>query len=367
MSNKQGGNKQAAAPSLSPELTRELEQVKQAALAELAGAKDAASLEQARVAHLGMKGSVTRLFERIPKLPGEQRRGFGQAANAVKSEVEAALEARRKALEEEALQRELSGEKLDVSLPGRRYRLGRRHPVSRTLEDITSVFERLGFGVASGPEIELDYYNFEALNLPAEHPARDMQDTFYIDEKGLGAGAPSGTVLLRTHTSPVQIRSMLQRKPPLRLVMPGKVYRCDSDVTHTPMFHQVEGLLVDENVTFAELKGTLDAFVHGFFGPGTKTRFRPSYFPFTEPSAEVDVSCVMCGGKGCRVCKGTGWLEVLGCGLVHPNVFRNVGYDPEEISGFAFGMGVERLAMLRYGIDDLRLMFENDARFLEQF
>ncbi|MFN7133690.1 MAG: phenylalanine--tRNA ligase subunit alpha [Myxococcales bacterium] len=362
------GNKQSSAgPQLGAELVQELEQVKATALAELSGAPDAAALEQARVAHLGQKGTVTRLFERIPKLPGDQRRGFGQAANGVKAEVEAALEARRKALETAALEKELSGEKLDVSLPGRRNRLGRRHPVSRTLEDLVSVFERLGFGVASGPEIELDYYNFEALNLPAEHPARDMQDTFYIDETTLGGTAQPGSVLLRTHTSPVQIRSMLARKPPLRLVMPGKVYRCDSDITHTPMFHQIEGLVVDEQVTFAELKGTLDAFVRGFFGSDTKTRFRPSYFPFTEPSAEVDVSCVMCSGKGCRVCKGTGWLEVLGCGMVHPNVFRNVGYDPERISGFAFGMGIERLTMLRYGIDDLRLMFENDARFLEQF
>ena len=361
-----GKNDGGGAP-LPPELVSELDGIKAAALADIGQASEVGALEQVRVTHLGMKGAVTRLFERIPKLPGEQRRGFGQLANALRSEVEGALEAARKRVEGAALDRELSGEKLDVTLPGRREPRGRRHPVSRTLDDIVAVFARLGFEVATGPEIELDYYNFEALNIAPDHPARDMQDTFHIDAATLGPWAPPGTVLLRTHTSPVQIRTMLERKPPVRIVAPGKVYRCDSDVTHTPMFQQVEGLLVDEKVTFAELKGTLDAFVRAFFGSDTKTRFRPSYFPFTEPSAEVDISCVLCSGKGCRICKQTGWLEVLGSGMVHPNVFKSVGYDADKLTGYAFGMGVERLAMLRYGIDDLRLMFENDARFLEQF
>ncbi len=358
-----GKNEQAPA-ALPEELANELDAVQQAALADLAAAQDEKGLEQARVTHLGMKGVVTRLFERIGKIPPEQRRSFGQRANAVKSAVEKALEDALGQVRQKALERELSGERLDVSLPGRRPHLGRRHPVSRTMDDLCAIFARLGFEVASGPEIELDYYSFQALNIPLDHPARDMQDTFYLDEASLGR--PEGAVL-RPHTSPVQIRTMLGRKPPVRIIAPGKVYRCDSDVTHTPMFHQIEGLLVDKGVTFAELKGTLDAFAKAFFGENVRTRFRPSYFPFTEPSAEVDVSCVLCGGKGCRLCKGTGWIEVMGSGMVHPNVFKAVDYDPQEISGFAFGMGVDRLTMLRYGLDDLRALFENDARFLEQF
>ena len=268
--------------------------------------------------------------------------------------------------EDAKLEAELLGPSLDVTLPGRARTPGRRHPVSRTLEEIVRTFARLGFDVATGPEIESDFYNFESLNFPKDHPARDMQDTFFVDPAWLRT-TPSTPILLRTHTSPVQIRTMLTQKPPVRVVCPGKVYRSDSDITHTPMFHQVEGLLVDTQVTFAELKGTLDAFVKAFFGSETKTRFRPSFFPFTEPSAEVDITCSSCGGAGCRICKQTGWLEILGAGMVHPNVFTSVGYDPSTVTGFAFGMGVERIAMLRYRIDDLRLMFENDVRFLEQF
>jgi phenylalanyl-tRNA synthetase alpha chain len=284
----------------------------------------------------------------------------------VKAELERALSDAIARSEAFKLEAELKGTRLDVTLPGRVRLPGRRHPVSRTMEEIVQTFSRLGFDVAGGPEIELDYFNFEALNIPKDHPARDMQDTFYVDSSWLKQ-KPESPVLLRTHTSPVQIRTMLQKKPPVRILAPGRVYRRDSDVTHTPMFHQVEGLYVDKDVSFAELKGTLDAFVKAFFGSDTKTRFRPSFFPFTEPSAEVDITCVKCSGKGCRICKTTGWLEVLGAGMVHPNVFKSAGYDPDQVTGYAFGMGVERIAMLRYQIDDLRMMFENDVRFLEQF
>ena len=361
------GKKDATPSALPEELLRDLGSLREGALADFLAASDEKALEHARIAHLGMKGTVTRLLDRIPKLPPEQRRAFGAKANGIKNDLEKAYEDGKAKAERAQLERELTGERLDVTVPGRRDRLGRRHPVSRTLQEICAVFARLGFETVTGPEIELDYYNFEALNIPPDHPARDMQDTFYLDPAGLSGPASGGTAILRTHTSPVQIRTMLARKPPVRIIAPGRVYRCDSDVTHTPMFHQVEGLLVDKGVTFAELKGTLDAFVRAFFGADTRTRFRPSYFPFTEPSAEVDISCVLCGGEGCRVCKRTGWLEVLGSGMVHPNVFKAVGYDPEVVSGYAFGMGVERLTMLRYGIDDLRTLFENDARFLEQF
>lgn len=349
------------------EVVSELEAIERGALESFAEARDLGALEQARVAALGLKGQVTKLFERLQTIPKERRKAFGQRANRVKTAVEEALAKRKERIEAEALERELTGERLDVTLPGRVPTIGRRHPVSRTLDEITLIFSRLGFEVASGPEIELDFFNFQALNVPADHPARDMQDTFYLDPASLGPHFQGQAPILRTHTSPVQVRTMVTSQPPIRVIVPGKVYRCDSDMTHTPMFHQVEGLLVDENVTMAELKGTLDAFVIAFFGSKTKTRFRPSYFPFTEPSAEVDVSCVHCAGAGCRLCKGTGWLEVLGSGMVHPNVFRAVGYDPARITGFAFGMGVERLTLLRYGIDDLRTLFDNDVRFLEQF
>jgi phenylalanyl-tRNA synthetase alpha chain len=352
-------------------MEQQLEELLKAAEAAL---KSGADPEHLRIKYLGKKGELTALLAGMGKLPPDQRKGVGEKVNKAKAQIETWLTEAAQRAGEAKLEAELKGPKLDVTLPGRGRAPGHRHPVSRTLEDIVATFSRLGFDVVSGPEIELDWYNFEALNVPPEHPARDMQDTFYIDAKTLGAHLHSGVmradsgVLLRTHTSPVQIRLMQKQKPPVRAVMPGRVYRKDSDLTHTPMFHQVEGLLVDEGpVTFAELKGTLDAFAKAFFGSSVKTRFRPSFFPFTEPSAEVDVSCTICGGVGCRVCKQTGWLEVLGSGMVHPNVFKNAGYAPGSVNGFAFGMGVERLAMLRFGIDDLRTMFENDYRFLAQF
>lgn len=345
-----------------------LQALAEAARQEIAQAADLPAVEALRVRYLGKKGELSGVLGGMGKLPPDERRALGEVANTVKAELEKLLSDAIQRAEDAALEARLQGPGLDVTLPGRTVAPGSRHPVSRTMEDIVRTFSRLGFDVASGPEIELDYFNFEALNLPKDHPARDMQDTFYVEESSLGhAKKADSSVLLRTHTSPVQVRYMLQRKPPIRAVMPGRVYRRDSDITHTPMFHQVEGLLVDKDVTFAELKGSLDAFVKAFFGSDTRTRFRPSFFPFTEPSAEVDISCTSCGGKGCRVCKQTGWLEVLGSGMVHPNVFTSAGYDPGEVTGYAFGMGVERIAMLRYRIDDLRMMFENDARFLEQF
>ncbi|MGV3624380.1 MAG: phenylalanine--tRNA ligase subunit alpha [Archangium sp.] len=335
-----------------------------AANSELETAVTPDAVEALRVKYLGKKGEIAAILGGMGKLAPEERRALGEKANAVKAELETKISAAINRVQELALEAELKGPRIDVTLPGRARRQGRRHPVSQTLEDICSTFARLGFVVEQGPEIELDWYNFEALNMPPDHSARDMQDTFYVDPASI---AVKKTVVLRTHTSPVQIRTMLSQKPPVRAVMPGRVYRKDSDQTHTPMFHQVEGLLVDEKVTFAELKGTLAAFATAFFGPNTKTRFRPSFFPFTEPSAEVDESCVFCKGSGCRVCKQTGWLEVLGSGMVHPNVFKHANYDPTKVTGFAFGMGVERLAMLRYGISDLRTMFENDYRFVAQF
>jgi len=319
-------------------------------------AADEGALEDLRVRYLGRRGSLTTILRGLGDLPPEARPVVGQRANAVKAAIEGALEARRLALRA-AARVGLAADRLDSTLPGRPPMLGGLHPLTATLEDILEIFASLGFAVAEGPEVELDYYNFEALNIPKDHPARDMQDTFYITDE----------VLLRTHTSPVQVRVMEAQPPPVRVVVPGKVYRRDADVTHSPMFHQVEGLLVDEGVTFADLKGTLTAFVRLFFGEATRLRFRPSFFPFTEPSAEVDISCVICRGAGCRVCSQGGWLEILGAGMVDPEVFRFVGYDSERFTGFAFGMGVERIAMLRHGIDDIRLFFENDLRFLEQF
>ena len=348
-------------------MNEKLKALAETARTELGTASTPEAVDALRVKYLGKKGELSQVLGGMGKLPPDERRALGEAANAVKGELEALLAKAVERVEELALEAELKGPRLDVTLPGRGRRPGRRHPVSQTLDDIVAVFARLGFAVEAGPEIELDWYNFEALNVAADHPARDMQDTFYVDGGTLHAGFSHQPVVLRTHTSPVQVRTMLKQKPPVRAVMPGRVYRKDSDQTHTPMFHQVEGLLVDTKVTFAELKGTLDAFAKAFFGAKVKTRARPSFFPFTEPSAEVDVSCVFCAGNGCRVCKQTGWLEVLGSGMVHPNVFRHAGYDPSQVTGFAFGMGVERLAMLRYGIDDLRTMFENDYRFVSQF
>jgi phenylalanyl-tRNA synthetase alpha chain len=287
----------------------------------------------------------------------EERSRVGQQVNKIKEQIQANFDARRNELVQQELQRRLAQESIDVTLPGRGQQLGGLHPVTQTIQRIQSLLVDAGFEVAEGPEIESDFYNFEALNIPADHPARAMHDTFYVN----------ANTVLRTHTSPVQVRVMQNRQPPLRVIAPGRVYRCDSDVTHTPMFHQVEGFMVDQDVSFAHLKGMLYDFLRAFFDKDLKVRFRPSYFPFTEPSAEVDIQCVICGGGGCRVCKQTGWLEVLGCGMIHPNVLRNVGIDNEAFTGFAFGMGVERLAMLRFGVNDLRLFFENDLRFLRQF
>ncbi len=335
----------------------ELERLVEQAGEEISAAADLEALERLRVAYLGRKGSLTGRMKQLGRLPPEERPAAGQAINQARGRIQQALDERRKLLRERALEERLAAETIDVTLPGRGQAPGGIHPVTRTRERIEELFSGMGFEVVEGPEIEDDYHNFAALNIPDSHPARAMHDTFYFD---------SHTVL-RTHTSPVQIRVMEQRRPPLRIIAPGRVYRCDSDLTHTPMFHQVEGFMVDERVNFAELKGVLDDFLRNFFEQELKVRFRPSYFPFTEPSAEADIQCVICGGGGCRVCSHTGWLEVLGCGMIHPNVFGSTGVDSERYSGFAFGMGVERLAMLRYGVNDLRLFFENDLRFLQQF
>ena len=315
------------------------------------------ALDQIRVQYLGKKGSITSLMKGLGKLSAEERPKAGQVINQAKQAVQQLILTKKTALQTALLEQQLRSETIDVTLPGRGERIGGLHPVTRTLRRIESLFSEMGFEVKTGPEIEDDYHNFEALNIPESHPARAMHDTFYFDPH----------TVLRTHTSPVQIRTMEAQKPPLRVIAPGRVYRCDSDVTHTPMFHQVEGLMVDEEVSFTDLKGILDDFLKQFFEKDLKVRFRPSYFPFTEPSAEADIECVMCGGEGCRVCSHTGWLEVLGCGMVHPEVFRHSNIDSEKYTGFAFGMGVERLTMLRYGVNDLRLFFENDIRFLRQF
>ncbi|WP_295888063.1 phenylalanine--tRNA ligase subunit alpha [uncultured Thiohalocapsa sp.] len=336
----------------------DLDALQASALAAIAAAADLPALDQVRVEYLGKQGRLTAQLKSLGALPKEARPAAGQAINRVKAELQAAVDARKGQLEQAALQARLATERVDVTLPGRGQECGAAHPVTRTLERIEQLFANAGFNVEEGPEVEDDYHNFEALNIPAHHPARAMHDTFYF---------PDGR-LLRTHTSPVQIRVMEHREPPFRVIAPGRVYRCDSDLTHTPMFHQVEGFLVDEQATFADLKGVLYDFLRNFFeDDGLKLRFRPSYFPFTEPSAEVDVQCVKCGGSGCRVCKQSGWLEVLGCGMIHPAVLGHVRIDAERWLGYAFGMGVERLAMLRYGIDDIRLYFENDLRFLRQF
>ncbi len=336
-----------------PALAELVDQAKQA----ITEAADLKILDQLRVNYLGKKGLLTDQLKQLGKLPHEQRREAGQEINKAKQLVQAAIETRRKVLEQIQLAAQLAAETIDVSMPGRGQALGGLHPVTRTMQRIEELFTSLGYSVATGPEIEDDIHNFEALNIPETHPARAMHDTFYFDAH----------TLLRTHTSPVQVRAMETQAPPLRLIAPGRVYRCDSDLTHTPMFHQVEGLMVDESASFADLKGLLMDFLQSFFEKELPVRFRPSYFPFTEPSAECDIQCVMCGGNGCRVCSHTGWLEVLGCGMVHPSVFSHVGIDSEKYTGFAFGMGVERLAMLRYGVNDLRLFFENDLRFLRQF
>jgi phenylalanyl-tRNA synthetase alpha chain len=320
-------------------------------------ASDLKALQDVRVQILGKKGALTEVMKGMRDLSNEERPVIGSLVNALKDQFESNFTARQTVLQQQAIAAKLASEQIDVTLPGRRTVIGSKHPVTLVSEEIVDIFSRLGFAVAEGPEIEQDFYNFEALNLPKDHPARDMQDTFYISED----------LVLRTHTSPVQIRTMLKQKPPLRVIAPGTVYRRDSDLTHSPMFHQIEGFLVDDKVTFGDLKGILTHFLNEFFGEGLEVRFRPSFFPFTEPSAEVDIACVICNGDGCRVCGGTGWLEILGCGMIDPEVFAAVEYDAETCSGFAFGMGLERIAMLKYGVNDLRLFFENDLRFLRQF
>lgn len=337
---------------------KELSELMEQAHLELTGASSLAALDEVRVHYLGKKGLLTGQLKQLGKLPPEKRREAGQEINRVKQSFQLAIDSRKNSLQEEALNAQLHAEKIDITLPGRKMDTGSLHPVTRTTQRIQEIFMQLGFNVEEGPEIEDDYHNFTALNIPDHHPSRASHDTFYF-----GDGK-----LLRTHTSPVQIRTMEEKQPPLRIIAPGRVYRCDSDVTHSPMFHQIEGLMVDKDVTFADLKGILDAFFKAFFEDDNfKTRFRPHYFPFTEPSAETDIQCVLCHGEGCKVCGGEGWIEVMGCGMVNPEVFRHVGIDPEVYTGFAFGFGIDRLAMLRYGIDDLRKLFDNDVRFLKQF
>ncbi|MGA2191934.1 MAG: phenylalanine--tRNA ligase subunit alpha [Nitrospirota bacterium] len=320
-------------------------------------ARTGEDLKEIEVELFGKKGLISLLRKRIPAEAPEKRKDAGRALNELNSLYQESFNTTGDKIAESEHAARLRAERIDVTMPGRRPGIGREHPISSVTGEIVEIFRDMGFSVAEGPEVELDYYNFEALNMPKDHPARDMQDTFYVTDE----------VVLRTHTSPVQVRVMRSKRPPVQVIAPGKVYRCDADVSHTPMFHQVEGLLVDRHITFAHLKGVLEAFIGRMFGEDTATRFRPSFFPFTEPSAEVDIKCVICGGSGCRVCKNSGWLEILGSGMVDPEVFRAVGYDPEEYTGFAFGMGVERIAMLKYGIDDIRLFYENDLRFIRQF
>ena len=335
-------------------MDKSINQIYEEALTEIQATVNPEHLEAISIKYLGRKGAVTQILRSISKLPVENRAEAGKNANRVKKAIEEAIATARHQGQRQSL---AQVDQIDVTLPGRPIDSGSRHPVTQITQQICDIFVGLGFDVVEGPEVESDYYNFEALNIPKNHPARDMQDTFYV----------SDNVVLRTHTSPVQIRTMEKQSPPVRVIAPGKVYRCDSDLTHTPMFHQVEGLLVDQNVSFGDLKGILTAFVHQMFDDMTRLRFRPSFFPFTEPSAEVDILCVMCRGTGCRVCSQTGWLEILGSGMVHPALFENVGYDTDRYTGFAFGMGVERIAMLKYGIDDIRKFFDNEIKFLRQF
>ncbi|HOL51609.1 MAG TPA: phenylalanine--tRNA ligase subunit alpha [Bacillota bacterium] len=335
-----------------------VEAVVERALSAIENAHTTAALEEARVRLLGRKGELTTLLRQMKSVDPEDRPKFGALVNSARETIEKELDERARVLVAAEKAARLELERIDVTMPGRAPRIGKIHPLTRGIMDITEIFVEMGFAVVEGPEVETDYYNFEALNTPQYHPARDVQDTFYVND----------TVLLRTQTSPMQVREMEKREPPVKVVVPGRVYRRDQvDATHSPVFHQIEGLLVDHDITFTDLKGTLAMFARKFYGEERKVRFRPHYFPFTEPSAEMDISCAICGGTGCRVCKQEGWIEVLGCGLVHPNVLRAVGYDPDELTGYAFGMGVERLVMLKHGIDDLRLLYENDLRFLSQF
>ena len=334
-----------------------IENIKHQSEQELINLLTEPEIYQFKSRYLGRNGSVTSLIKLLKDIPAEQRAAAGSLINTFKQELEGRIEAALQNARTAVKNRLISEHAVDVTLPGRKMPLGNRHPITIIADRIIEIFTSIGFTIVEGPEVELDFFNFEALNIPKDHPARDMHDTFYL----------STETLLRTHTSPVQIRTMQLSNPPVSIICPGKVYRCDSDISHTPMFHQVEGLMVDEDISFGDLKGILNTFVHQIFDEDTRLRFRPSFFPFTEPSAEVDIQCVMCRGKGCRVCGDSGWLEILGSGMVHPQVFRNVGYDPEKYTGFAFGLGVERIAMLKYGINDIRLFFENDYRFLMQF
>ncbi|WP_110956479.1 phenylalanine--tRNA ligase subunit alpha [Anaerosinus massiliensis] len=340
-------------------MEQQLKSLKQEATGDFSRANSVLELNELRVKYLGKKGSLTTILRGLGSLSPEERPRIGQMVNEVRAELEAVLTEKNEYLKKQELTKRLANEKIDVTLPGRIQPIGHKHPLTLTLNRMKTIFMNMGFTVAEGPEVEQDHFNFEALNLPKDHPARDMQDSFYITEE----------ILLRTHTSPVQARTMQANEPnsPIRIIAPGKVYRRDYDATHSPMFTQVEGLVVDKDISFSDLKGMLELFIHQIFDEKVGVRFRPSFFPFTEPSAEVDISCVMCKGKGCRVCKGTGWLEILGSGMVHPRVLEMSGYDPKQVSGFAFGMGVERIAMLLYGIDDLRLFYDNDLRFLRQF
>ena len=338
-------------------MLEELEQLEEETGVSLAQSKVEREVSDIRIRVLGRKGSLTQLLKRLGALPDTERRALGQRANQVKATLEAKIEETLIRIREEERKEALKREWIDITLPGRPIPIGKKHPITQILDEVIEIFSRLGFDVVKGPEVELDYYNFEALNIPKGHPAREMQATFFISDE----------VVLRTHTSPMEVRTMEKQSPPVRIISPGAVYRRDFDPTHSPMFHQVEGLLVDKGITFADLKGVLTVFVHQMFGKETKLRFRPSFFPFTEPSAEVDIQCVMCGGKGCGVCSNTGWLEILGSGMTDPAVFKFVHYDPEEVTGFAFGMGIERIAMLKFGINDIRLFFTNDLRFLRQF
>ena len=336
----------------------QLEAIEKKAFEELTAAQDLKDLDAVRVKYLGKKGELTAILKQMGKLSAEERPVIGQLANQVRAQIEERLEETKTNLEAHLLDQRLATETLDVTMPGKRSVLGKKHPITIVLDELKEIFIGMGFDVAQGPEVELDYYNFEALNIPKDHPARDTQDTFYINDN----------VVLRTQTSPIQIRVMEKQKPPIRIIAPGRVYRSDAlDATHSPLFHQVEGLVVDKNITMADLKGTLEVFVKRLYGEESVVRFRPHHFPFTEPSAELDVQCFNCHGEGCRLCKGEGWIEILGCGMVHPKVLENCGIDPEEYSGFAFGMGLERVAMQKYSINDLRLLFENDVRFLKQF
>ena len=336
------------------QLNRILEEAK----SQLEKATDRGQAEELRIRLLGKKGELTQILKGMGKLSPEERKSTGQKVNSVKGQIENMLESKFDELREKAKEAQFKVERIDVTEPGRRPKLGAKHPLTVTMEEISKVFMSMGFSIVEGPEVETVFNNFDALNAAPDHPARDMTDTFYITDD----------VLLRTQTSPVQVRTLLKQKPPIKVISPGRCFRCDTpDATHSPMFHQIEGLVVDEGITMADLKGTLDKFAKQLFGPDTKTKFRPHHFPFTEPSAEVDVSCFKCGGKGCRVCKGSGWIEILGCGMVHPNVLKVGGLDTEKYTGFAFGLGVERVAMLKYGVDDIRLFYENDMRFIEQF